>query len=116
MLRFPILFLLSLWVFRGVTAALLPPLVGGIVILGSFLVLRGVASTHPVSIFALNLATGMGLGLAIDYSLFLGARFREEMANGAGPDAAIRTALRTAGRTVLFSSLTIAAAAGSMTV
>jgi RND superfamily putative drug exporter len=116
LLAFPILFLLSLWVFRGVIAALLPPLVGGIVILGSFLVLRGVAETHPVSIFALNLATGMGLGLAIDYSLFMVSRFREEMANGARPDAAIRTALRTAGRTVLFSSLTIAAAAGSMTV
>jgi uncharacterized membrane protein YdfJ with MMPL/SSD domain len=115
LLAFPILFLLSLWVFRGVIAALLPPLVGGIVILGSFLVLRGVASTHPVSIFALNLATGMGLGLAIDYSLFMVSRFREEMANGAKPDAAIRTALRTAGRTVLFSSLTIAAAAGSLT-
>jgi RND superfamily putative drug exporter len=67
-LAFPILFLLSLWVFRGVIAALLPPLVGGVVILGSFLVLRGVAQVHPVSIFALNLATGMGLGLAIDYS------------------------------------------------
>ena len=116
LLAFPILFLLSLWVFRGVIAALLPPLVGGVVILGSFLVLRGVAATHPVSIFALNLATGMGLGLAIDYSLFMVSRFREEMANGAGPDVAIRTTLRTAGRTVLFSSLTIAAAAGSMTV
>src|ERR1700694_818690 len=116
LLAFPILFLLSLWVFRGVIAALLPPLVGGVVILGSFLVLRGVAATHPVSIFALNLATGMGLGLAIDYSLFMVSRFREEMANGASPDAAIRTTVRTAGRTVLFSSLTIAAAAGSMTV
>jgi uncharacterized membrane protein YdfJ with MMPL/SSD domain len=116
LLAFPILFLLSLWVFRGVIAALLPPLVGGIVILGSFLVLRGLTGLHPVSIFALNLATGMGLGLAIDYSLFMVSRFREEMANGAGPDAAIRTTLRTAGRTVLFSSLTIAAAAGSLMV
>jgi RND superfamily putative drug exporter len=116
LLAFPILFLLSLWVFRGVIAALLPPLVGGIVILGSFLVLRGLTGLHPVSIFALNLATGMGLGLAIDYSLFMVSRFREEMANGATPDVAIRTTLRTAGRTVLFSSLTIAAAAASMTV
>src|SRR5258706_391469 len=115
-LAFPILFLLSLWVFRGVIAALLPPLVGGVVILGAFLVLRGVAGTHPVSIFALNLATGMGLGLAIDYSLFMVSRFREEMANGASPDTAIRTTIRTAGRTVLFSSLTIAAAAASLTV
>src|SRR5260370_1032396 len=115
-LAFPILFLLSLWVFRGVIAALLPPLVGGIVILGAFLVLRGLTNLHPVSIFALNLATGMGLGLAIDYSLFMVSRFREEMANGATPDVATRTTLRTAGRTVLFSSLTIAAAAASMTV
>jgi len=115
-LAFPILFLLSLWVFRGLIAALLPPLVGGVVILGSFLFLRGVAETHAVSIFALNLATGMGLGLAIDYSLFMVSRFREEMAGGAGPDVAIRTTLRTAGRTVLFSALTIAAAAGSLTV
>ncbi len=116
LLAFPILFLLSLWVFRGLIAALLPPLVGGVVIIGSFLFLRGVAELHPVSIFALNLATGMGLGLAIDYSLFMVSRFREEMAGGARPDVAIRTTLRTAGRTVLFSSLTIAAAAGSLTV
>jgi len=116
LLAFPILFLLSLWVFRGLIAALLPPLVGGVVIIGSFLFLRGVAELHPVSIFALNLATGMGLGLAIDYSLFMVSRFREEMAGGATPDIAIRTTLRTAGRTVLFSSLTIAAAAGSLTV
>src|SRR4029077_12469365 len=115
-LAFPILFFLSLWVFRGVVAALLPRLVGGVVILGSFLVLRGVAQVHPVSIFALNLATGMGLGLAIDYSLFMVSRFREEMTNGSTPDVAIRTTIRTAGRTVLFSSLTIAAAAGSLTV
>src|ERR1700693_3781205 len=115
-LAFPILFLLSLWVFRGVIAALLPPLVGGIVILGSFLFLRGVAEVHTVSIFALNLATGMGLGLAIDASLFMVSRFREEMANGLAPDAAIRVTVRTAGRTVFFSALTVAAAAASLTV
>src|SRR6266851_6098787 len=115
-LAFPILFLLSLWVFRGVIAALLPPLVGGIVILGAFLVLRGLTNLHPVSIFALNLATGMGLGLAIDYSLFMVSRFREEMANGATPDKAIAVTMRTAGRTVFFSALTVAAAAASLTV
>ena len=115
-IAFPILFLLSFWVFRSLIAALLPPLVGGVVILGSFLVLRGVAETHAVSIFALNLATGMGLGLAIDYSLFMVSRFREEMANGLAPELAIRVTLRTAGRTVMFSALTIAAAAASLTV
>jgi uncharacterized membrane protein YdfJ with MMPL/SSD domain len=116
LMAFPILFLLSLWVFRGMIAALLPPLVGGIVILTSFLVLRGVTGLHPVSIFALNLATGMGLGLAIDYSLFMVSRFREEMARGAEPAAAINRTLQTAGRTVFFSSLTIAAAVGSLTI
>ena len=116
LMAFPILFLLSLWVFRGLIAALLPPLVGGAVILGSFLFLRGVTELHPVSIFALNLATGMGLGLAIDYSLFMVSRFREEMARGADASTAISITLGTAGRTVLFSSLTIAAAVGSLTV
>jgi uncharacterized membrane protein YdfJ with MMPL/SSD domain len=116
LLAFPVLFLLSLWVFRGVIAALLPPLVGGIVILGAFLFLRGVAGVHPVSIFALNLATGMGLGLAIDASLFMVSRFREEMANGLAPDKAIGVTMRTAGRTVFFSALTVAAAAASLTV
>ncbi len=116
LLAFPILFLLSLWVFRGLIAALLPPLVGGIVILGSFLFLRGVTDLHPVSIFALNLVTGMGLGLAIDSSLFMVSRYREEMANGSEPGVAIDRTLRTAGRSVLFSSLTIAAAMASLTV
>ncbi|HEV2033365.1 MAG TPA: MMPL family transporter [Candidatus Dormibacteraeota bacterium] len=116
LLAFPILFLLSLWVFRGLVAALLPPLVGGIVILASFLFLRGVTELHPVSIFALNLVTGMGLGLAIDSSLFILSRYREEMAKGAEPSAAIERTLHTAGRSVLFSSLTIAAAMASLTV
>jgi uncharacterized membrane protein YdfJ with MMPL/SSD domain len=116
LMAFPILFLLSLWVFRGLIAALLPPLVGGVVILGSFLFLRGVTEVHGVSIYALNLVTGMGLGLAIDYSLFMVSRYREEMARGADPSVAIRRTLRTAGRTVLFSSLTIAAAMSSLTV
>jgi uncharacterized membrane protein YdfJ with MMPL/SSD domain len=116
LLAFPILFLLSLWVFRGLIAALLPPMVGGIVILLSFLFLRGVTDIHPVSIFALNLVTGMGLGLAIDSSLFILSRYREEMAQGAEPSVAIERTLRTAGRSVLFSSLTIAAAMASLTV
>ena len=116
LLAFPILFLLSLWVFRGLIAALLPPMVGGMVILVSFLFLRGVTEVHPVSIFALNLVTGMGLGLAIDSSLFILSRYREEMARGAEPSVAIDRTLHTAGRSVLFSSLTIAAAMASLTV
>jgi RND superfamily putative drug exporter len=115
-LAFPILFLLSLWVFRGAVAALLPLLVGGVTILGSFFGLRLVTLETPLSIFALNLVTGMGLGLAIDYSLFMVSRFREELAAGRTTDEALRQTLNTSGRTILFSSLTVAAAIASLTV
>src|ERR1700674_2436911 len=115
-LAFPILFLLSLWVFRGAVAALLPLLVGGVTILGSFLGLRLVTLETPLSIFALNLVTGMGLGLAIDYSLFMVSRFREELAAGRTTDEALRRTLNTSGRTILFSSLTVAAAIASLMV
>lgn len=115
-LAFPILFLLSLWVFRGAVAALLPLLVGGVTILGSFLGLRLVTLETPLSIFALNLVTGMGLGLAIDYSLFMVSRFREELGAGRTTDEALRRTLNTSGRTILFSSLTVAAAIASLMV
>ncbi len=113
---FPLLFLLSLLIFRGVVAALLPPLVGGVTIVGTFLVMRAVNTTLPLSIFAVNLVTGLGLGLAIDYSLFVLSRYREELARvGPGREALVRT-LTTAGRTVLFSGLTVAAALASLSV
>jgi RND superfamily putative drug exporter len=115
-LAFPVLFLLMLWVFRGVVAALLPLLVGGITVLGSFLGLRLVNSETPLSIFALNLATGLGLGLSIDYSLFMVSRFREELGAGKTVPEAVRATVMTAGRTILFSSLTVAAALASMIV
>jgi RND superfamily putative drug exporter len=103
-------------VFRGAVAALLPLLVGGVTIVGSFLGLRLVTLETPLSIFALNLVTGMGLGLAIDYSLFMLSRFREELATGRSTDEALRRTLNTSGRTILFSSLTVAAAIASLTV
>jgi uncharacterized membrane protein YdfJ with MMPL/SSD domain len=117
MIAFPILFLLSLWVFRGAVAALLPPLMGALSIVTTFLVLRFVNSEITgLSIFALNLVTGIGLGLAIDYGLFIVSRYREEVArSGFGPEALIRT-MQTAGRTVLFSALTVAAAMGALLV
>jgi RND superfamily putative drug exporter len=116
MLAFPILFLLLLVVFRSAVAALLPPMVGGLTILGTFLVLRIVDTMTPMSIFALNLSTGLGLGLAIDYSLLMVSRYREEVAvHGYGVEALRRT-LSTAGRTVLFSSLTVTAALASLLV
>ena len=113
---FPILFVLSLLIFRGLVAALLPPLVGGVTIVGTFLLMRAVNTALPLSIFAVNLVTGLGLGLAIDYSLFVLSRYREELARvGPGP-AALRRTLETAGRTVLFSGLTVAAALASLCV
>jgi uncharacterized membrane protein YdfJ with MMPL/SSD domain len=106
----PFLLLLSFWFFRGLVAALLPPLVGGLSILLTFLLLRLVDQFTPISVFALNLVSGMGLGLGIDYSLFVLYRYREELANGASTQLAIARTLQTAGRTVLFSCLTVAAA------
>jgi RND superfamily putative drug exporter len=116
LIAFPLLFVLSLLFFRSLVAALLPLLVGGLAIVGTFLGLRVASEVGSVSIFALNLVTGLGLGLAIDYSLFIVSRYREELA-AVGPGAeALRRTLATAGRTVLFSSLTVAAALASLLV
>jgi RND superfamily putative drug exporter len=116
MYAFPLLFLLSLLFFRSLVAALLPLLIGGLAIVSTFLMLRVATELTSISIFALNLVTGLGLGLAIDYSLFIVSRYREEIArSGPGPEAMRRT-LATAGRTVLFSSLTVAGAIASLIV
>ena len=117
LLAFPILLLLSFFVFRSLVAALLPLAVGGATILLSFLAMRFVnGAIEPMSIFALNLITGLGLGLAIDYSLFMVSRFREELERGLDTAAALRRTMATAGRTVLFSSITVAAALASLLV
>lgn len=109
-IAFPLLFLISLWVFRSAVSALLPLLVGGLTIVSSLLVVRVINESVGVSIFALNLITGLGLGLAIDYSLFMVSRFREELVR-VGPGAeAVKNTVATAGRTVLFSALTVAGA------
>jgi uncharacterized membrane protein YdfJ with MMPL/SSD domain len=116
MLVFPVLFLLTLWFFRSGVAALLPLMIGALAIVGTFLILRIASEVGSISIFALNLTTGLGLGLAIDYSLFVVSRYREEIArSGPGMDAMKRT-MATAGRTVFFSSITVAAALASLIV
>ena len=116
MLAFPLLFLLSFLFFRSIVAALLPLLVGGMAIVLTMFGLRVGSEFGSISVFALNVTTGLGLGLAIDYSLFMVSRYREELAQvGAGAEA-IRRTLATAGRTVLFSSLTVAAALGSLLI
>src|SRR3954451_22278605 len=126
MLAFPLLFLLSLLFFRSLVASLLPLLVGGLAIVGTFLILRIASEVGSISIFALTLTTGLVLGRAIDYSLFIVSRYREELARR-GVDTvsaggrterweALRATMRTAGRTVVFSSLTVAAALASLIV
>jgi RND superfamily putative drug exporter len=116
LLAFPFIFLLSLIFFRSVVAALLPPLLGGLAILGTFFLLRLVSTVTDLSVFALNLTTGLGLGLAIDYSLFIVSRYREEAARDGFGLAALRRTLRTAGRTVLFSSVTVAVSVAALTI
>ncbi len=112
----PILLLLSFWVFRGLIAAALPLLVGGFAIVITFLLLRLIDQFAGLSVFAVNLVTGIGLGLGIDYSLFILSRYREELAHGLDTHAAIRRTLQTAGRTVMFGSLTVAGALASLLV
>jgi uncharacterized membrane protein YdfJ with MMPL/SSD domain len=112
---FPLLLILSLLFFRGRAAAL--PVVAGITtVLGTFLVLMGVNQVYGLNVYALNLVIGLGLGLAIDYTLFLVTRFREELSGGADTRAAVRTTMATAGRTVAFSAATVAAALATLTV
>ena len=116
LLAFPILFLLSLLFFRSLVAAALPLLIGALAIVSTLLLLTVASELTSISIFALNLVTGLGLGLAIDYSLFVVSRYREEMARSGPGMTALRRTMATAGRTVLYSSLTVAAALAALTV
>ena len=113
----PIVLVLSLIIFRSVIAALMPVLVGLVAVLGARATVAGLNELVEVSIFAPNIITLLGLGLAIDYALFVVSRFREEIART--PDdtrAALVTTMTTAGRTVAFSALTVAAAMSSLLV
>jgi len=104
----PLTLLLLVVVFGGIVAALLPVGVGIAAILGAFLVLFGITEFTNVSIFSLNLVTALGLGLAIDYSLFIVSRFREEREAGLNVDDAVVRTIATAGRTIAFSAVTVA--------
>src|SRR5450755_2383241 len=112
----PLTLALLVLVFSSVVAGLLPLLVGGMAIAGTFAVLSVLADVTDVSVFALNLTTALGLGLGIDYSLLIVNRFREELAAGRTTPDALAVTLATAGRTVLFSSATIAVALSSLLV
>ncbi|MGD9514128.1 MULTISPECIES: MMPL family transporter [Mycolicibacterium] len=113
-LAIPLSFLVLVWVFGGLVAAALPVAIGGMAILGALAVLRLVTLVTDVSIFALNLATAMGLALAIDYTLLMLSRYRDELAAGADRPDAIRRTVSTAGRTVLFSATTVALSMAAM--
>ncbi len=115
----PIVFLLSLLIFGSVVSALMPTLVGGIAVLGAFAVVHGITFATEVSVFSLNVITLLGMGLAIDYALFVVTRFREELdrqpdTTRPSVNAALATTMATAGRTVLFSGLIVAASLASL--
>ena len=112
----PITLVLLVFVFGSLVAALLPLAVGALAVGGTFAVLTVLVSMTKVSIFSLNLTTAMGLGLAIDYSLFVVNRFREELANGRSVEDAVVRTTQTAGRTVLFSAATVAVSLAALLV
>jgi putative drug exporter of the RND superfamily len=108
-LALPVLLLLLLLVFRGIAAAVTPLLVAVVAVAGALLILLGVSEVADISAYSVNVVTMLGLGLAVDYSLLVISRFREERAGGQELPAAIERTLATAGRTVAFSGLTVAA-------
>jgi uncharacterized membrane protein YdfJ with MMPL/SSD domain len=116
MFAFPLLALLAFVFFRGARAAALPLMVGLLAIVCSFLIIRLIDGVYSLSVYSLNVIFGLGLGLAIDYALFLVSRFREELQAGRDVHGAVRVAMSTAGRTVVFSALTVAAAMLSLVV
>lgn len=110
----PIILVLLVVVFGSMIAALLPLAIGTIAVFGTFALLAILGSVTDVSVFAINLTTALGLGLAIDYALLMVSRFREELAKGQDTtDAVVRT-VETAGRTIMFSALTVAVALGAL--
>lgn len=108
MIALPLSFLVLIWVFGGLLAAALPMALGALAVVGSMSVLRLITFTTEVSIFALNLSTALGLALAIDYTLLIVSRYRDELAEGYDRDEALVRTMATSGRTVLFSAVTVA--------
>ena len=115
-LSLPILLVLMTIVFGSVAAASLPLAIGVFAVMGSFVALRVISLSSDVSVFAINIVTILGLGLAIDYGLFMVSRFREEMRRGEDVPTAVSTTLRTAGRTVAFSAVTVAVSLAGLLV
>ncbi|HEY1651730.1 MAG TPA: MMPL family transporter [Acidimicrobiales bacterium] len=115
-LSIPITFILLLLIYGSVVSALLPVGIGGVAVVGTLCILRVLASVTDVSVFAENLTTALGLGLAIDYSLFILSRYREELAHGHDPEEAVRRTVASAGRAIAGSALTVAGALAAMAI
>ncbi|MEJ7743281.1 MAG: MMPL family transporter [Nocardioidaceae bacterium] len=115
MMSLPVVLVLMVIIFGSLVAASLPLLIGGLAIMGSFTLLRVLSLYTDVSVFSINIVTFLGLGLAIDYSLFMLSRFREELPRHRGDvEAALRATTTTAGRTVAFSGVTVAISLASL--
>src|SRR3954451_2064900 len=112
----PLLLLLSLLVFRGLVAAMLPVAVGALSIITSLLLLNALTALVDIDAFAINIVTGLGLGLAIDYSLFLVTRFREELKSKDPIEATLVATTAAVGRMIVFSGLTVAASLISLCI
>jgi len=104
----PLSFAVLVWVFGGLVAAVIPIVLGGLAIVGTMSVLRLISFTADVSTYALDLCIAMGLALAIDYTLLIISRYREELAQGCEREKALFRTMATAGRTALFSATTVA--------
>ncbi|MGI9030053.1 MAG: MMPL family transporter [Ilumatobacteraceae bacterium] len=116
LIAIPITLVLLILVFGGLLAASLPLFVGVLAVLGTFLSLYVIGSLTDVSIYAINLTTALGLGLAIDYSLFVVSRYREELRNGSSVEDAVVRTIETAGRTITISALTVAVSLSALLV
>jgi RND superfamily putative drug exporter len=112
----PLTLVLLILAFGSVVSALLPLAIGGIAIMGTFAELTVLGSVTDVSVFAINLTTALGLGLGIDYALFMVSRFREQLAAGDDVASAVARTVATAGRTIIFSAATVAAALAALLV
>ena len=115
-LALPLVAVVLFLVFGGVIAACLPVMVGGLAIAGALGIMRFIAMYSPVNFFAQPVVTMIGLGIAVDYGLFVVSRFREEIAEGYDSEVAVRRTMMTAGRTVTFSAVLIAVSGASMLV
>lgn len=116
LLALPALLVLLVFAFRNLYAAMLPVVVGVLAIVGSLAALRTLTLVMDVSVFAVNVVTLLGLGLAVDYSLFVVNRFREELDRGSPVPEALRRTMNTAGRTIVVSAVTVALALSGLLV